>query len=329
MVEETVEQPVKTSEPELTVEVASDDTGKLGKPELTDEEVSKLDQAPPEDEIGRYAQAAQKRIKAMQIANQEWKRRAVQANHDMATATTLAQQLYQENQQLKTSVGRSETALIEQALQRTEAQLQSARQKAKAAYSSGNPDEIVTANEEVARYVAEADRLRLLRPAAGQEGEAAPHNQPSQNQPPSPAQSQRTPVLNAWLERNPWFQTDERAAQGAGDQEMTRYAMEVHGALASQGITEGAGDKYWGVINERMRERFPDRFSAPPKPNGRPVTVTGATRTNGAAASPPRSPRHVVLSESQVRIAHSLGLSPEQYAAQLIKDQAAKGERVQ
>jgi len=50
------------------------------------------------------------------------------------------------------------------------------------------------------------------------------------------------------------------------------------------------------------------------------VAVAGATRTNGSA-EPRRGPRHVVLSESQVSLARSLGLTNEQYAMQLVRDE--------
>ena len=81
----------------VTVEVAPDDLGdKWAKPELSDEEVAKLSEPAPEDEIGRYASQAQKRIKSLHIANQEWRRRVVQSSKDVATATSLAEQLYRE-----------------------------------------------------------------------------------------------------------------------------------------------------------------------------------------------------------------------------------------
>jgi len=81
-----------------------------------------------------------------------------------------------------------------------------------------------------------------------------------------------------------------------------------------------------------MRSRYPEQFGMKipePKETTRPVAVTGTTRTNGAPAQT-RNPRHVVLSESQVRIANSLGISPEDYAKEYVKyEQAAKGGTVQ
>lgn len=316
---EEVEAQTETKEPEVTVSVAEDNE-RPGKPELSDEEVAKLSDAPAEDEISRYAKDAQRRIKSLLIANQEWRRRVVQSQKDSATATSLADQLYRENQNLKSNVQRSETALIEQALQRTEAQLQGAKARLFAAVTAQNTEAIVQANEDMARFVAEADRLRLLKPAQP-EGK--------DNEPPPPQQEQReqaSPAVEAWIGRNPWFHQNP---------EMHAYAIAVHHSLAGQGITEQNGTAYFGAIDKEMRTRYPEQFgmkAQEPKPEpkettgGRPVTVTGATRTNGAPA-PPRSPRHVVLTESQVRIANTLGITPEQYAKAMIdrEEQAARG----
>jgi hypothetical protein len=311
------------AEPEVTVEVAAD-TEKPGKPQLSDVEVEKLAELPAEDEIGRYAKDAQKRIKSLHVVTQEWRRRVIQSAKDVATATTLAEQLYRENQELKANMGRSEAALIEQAIQRVEAQLAQARLAARAAIASQDPDQMIAANEQVSRFVAEADRLRILRqptPAAGEAPPpaAAPLSPPPAAPPPSAG-------VQDWLKRNTWFGKP-------GEEETTNFAMGVHHSLERQGITEASDpEKYWSTIDRRLREVYPDRFGKPAAegahPQSRPVAVTGSTRTNGqAAAERPTNKRHIVLSESQVRIARALGLTPEQYATQLVKDEAK--ERVQ
>jgi phage I-like protein len=111
---------------------------------------------------------------------------------------------------------------------------------------------------------------------------------------------------------------------------MRNYAMSVHEALANQGVTEQNGTAYWGAIDQEMRKRYPEQFGMkapePKQESTRPVAVTGATRTNGAPQAAPKNPRHVVLSESQVRIANSLGITPEDYAKEYVKyEAAAKG----
>lgn len=321
------QKPVVTEEEPQGVTVEVKPYGdKPGKPELSDEEVEKLDTLPPEDEITKYAKDAQRRIKSLHIANQEWRRRVVQSNREVATATTLAQQLYQENQQLKRNREQSDQALIEQALQRAEAQLSQAEQRFLAARQANDAANELAAQKEIAQAIAERDRLRLLRPAPVKDGEPNP---PRGDAPASPAAAapgtvvpgQPPPVveseaLKAWRKRNPWF-------QATGEEKMTGYAFGVHNALAAQGLTEESNSKeYWAAIDREMREAFPARFAEKPENgNARPVAVAGATRVNGGTPEPKKGPRHVVLTESQVALAKSLGLTNEQYAMQLVKDE--------
>ena len=324
---------VETKEPEageetIEVEIAPE-VERQGKPELSDEEVAKLVEPVSDDEIGRYAKDAQKRIKNLHIVNQEWKRRVIQAGKDVSTATSLAEQLYRENQELKANIGRSETALIEQAVQRAEAQLAQAKSHLRAAHAANDPEAIVSANEEVARYVAEADRLKLLKPAAVKPRageESGPASSPSAAPAPPAQPSPVTPGVQAWIAKNPWFGKP-------GEEEITGFAMGVHTSLEKQGITELTNpEQYWAAIDRRLREVYPQRFGEKPAARGttveidqprRPVAVTGATRVNGGTAT--GKPRHVTLSESEVRIARALGLTPEQYAAQLVKEAKEKG----
>jgi hypothetical protein len=317
MADEEKEQTGTEEDGGITVEVAEE---KGGKPSLSDEEIGKLESVPAEDEIGKYTKDAQRRIKNLHIAGEEWRRRSRQASKDAATATSLAEQLYRENQELKLQQGRSEAALIAQAVARAEAQLAQARSKAKTAYATQDPDQMVAANEEVARFVAEADRLRLLKPA---EATGGPPGAPGAEAVPAPPVPR--PVsdrVRGWIEKNPWFGK-------AGEEEITGFALGVHQSLEKQGVTEeGDPEQYWNTINRRLKEKFPERFQAPGRTAvtsveepRRPVAVTAGTRTNGSAGEPLRGRRTVVLSESQVRIAKALDLTNEQYAAQLVKEE--------
>jgi|SRR5215467_498605 len=327
MADEPQAQATENEDGGVTVEVQPYDE-KVGKPELSDEEVEKLDSLPPEDEITRYAKDAQKRIKSLYIANQEWRRRAVQSNKHADTATSLAQQLYSENQQLKQSRERSEAALIEQALQRADAQLAQARAHFRAARTANDADHELAAQEEIAEAIAERDRLRLLRPAPvkeetknGASPAASPAGDASATAPPQPPQAM-TPTTEAWMRRNAsWYNQP-------GEEKMSGFAMGVHNSLEKQGITDLTNPKeYWGTIDRELRAHFPERF-AEKKPDGgttRPVAVAGATRTNGTGGEPKRGPRHVVLTESQVKLARSFGLTNEQYAQQLVRDEGTEG----
>ena len=81
------------------------------------------------------------------------------------------------------------------------------------------------------------------------------------------------------------------------------------------------GDEYYDRINSRMREVFPDSFedteqavAESEEPRKSAEVVAPATRNNGAR------PKKVKLTATQVSLARKLGITPEQYAAQLVKD---------
>src|SRR5579864_1068844 len=83
MAEEAVEVELE-KEPEIVIEVAPDD--RPAKPQLSDEDVEKLAEPIGDDEVSKYAKDAQRRIKSLHQASQEWKRRVIRANNDLATA---------------------------------------------------------------------------------------------------------------------------------------------------------------------------------------------------------------------------------------------------
>src|SRR5215831_7533286 len=250
---EQQEQPQAEAAPvgeDITVEVEKP----KGRAAMSDEDLAKSSDV-PDDEIARYAEDSQKRIKGLRNAYQEQRRRAEQWSRDASTAANLAEQLYRENQELRKNVSRSEAALIDQATGRAESQLEQARIKAKQAQASGDADLIVAANEDVSRAVSEVERFKLLKPVAESAAAAPPESRaerpaPSAPQPQPGAQiSART---RAWVENNAWF---------GKDNEMTQFAMRQHHHLAVDGITEEANpDLYWRTIESKLKEQFPEKF---------------------------------------------------------------------
>ena len=311
---------------DVTVEVTPDP----GAPKMSDEKLAELvvSATPTEDEIQKYTKEARKKYQALRTAFSEQRRRADTYANDAITASNLTERLYRENEELKQKIGRSEAALVDQALARAEAQLKQASQTYKTALSSQDADLITAANVDVARVSAEIDRLKLLKPAAGSPpaggtGEASPGGrQPQAETPPvtpRPMPSERT---RAWIAANPWFNRDA---------EMTNFAIRQDQHMALDGITEANNpDLYWRTIEEKMAKQFPDRFQTPrgAEPRTRPAAVTGGTRTSRTEASPQNGRVTVRLSESEIRLANRLGLTAEQYAKQLLKEEQEKG-RVQ
>jgi hypothetical protein len=87
----------------------------------------------------------------------------------------------------------------------------------------------------------------------------------------------------------------------------------VHQKLVKEGV-DTRTDEYYEKINSRMREVFPDRFAdaedEKPAPKPRKASVV-------APVSRSTAPTKIVLTESAVKLAKRLGLTPEQYARQV------------
>ncbi len=113
----------------------------------------------------------------------------------------------------------------------------------------------------------------------------------------------------AWQAKNQWF---------GSDPEMTSFAYGIHEKLVRQENVDPKSEDYYTRIDKRMKEVFPDYFGMekgqPPTTTSQSSVVAPATRNNSAR------PRKVQLTATQVSLAKRLGLTPKQYANQLIKD---------
>ena len=97
---------------------------------------------------------------------------------------------------------------------------------------------------------------------------------------------------------------------------MTGYALGLHESLVKNGVNPNSPE-YYDRIDESVRKRFSDKF------DGQDIEVARSRQTGSVVAPAKRSakkPRRVQLTSTQVALAKRLGLSPEQYAAQLLKE---------
>ena len=113
----------------------------------------------------------------------------------------------------------------------------------------------------------------------------------------------------AWAAQNEWF---------GNDSEMTGYAFGVHESLVKQGINpQSQADEYYNRIDKSMRQRFPDKFDEQ-QVEAAPVRQTGSVVAPAQRSA--KKPRSVQLPSPQGSLAKSLGLTADQYAAQLLKE---------
>ncbi len=93
--------------------------------------------------------------------------------------------------------------------------------------------------------------------------------------------------------------------------------MGVHTELQAEGV-ELNSKEYYDRIDAAMMEAFPNKFGAVVEEPTSQQPRTGAVVAPTSRTS--KKPRKVKLTPSAAALAKRLGLTPEQYAAQLMKE---------
>ena len=282
---------------EVVDDTPEEDKGKPRRAEGADPKV------PDDDEIQSYSEGVQKRIKQLKFEYHEERRAKEEAARLQEEALRYAQQIKAENDNLRKTLSEGESVLVNQAKGRVAAELDKAKAAYKAAYESGDPDALLEAQEKLTVLQNERIRYDNYRP------------QPAPQPAPQPQYQQQTPQPNRpsdramkWAERNQWFEKDS---------EMTGYAYGLHEKLVKSGVAPDT-EEYYNQIDSAVRRVFPDRFDDVSFEETAPQRQAG--NVVAPAARSGKKPRKVQLTSTQVSLAKRLGLTNEQYAAQLMKD---------
>jgi len=259
-----------------------------------------------DDEVSSYGENVQKRIKQIKYEYHEERRAKEEAQRIREEAVSYAQKVQEENNRLRKTLEEGESTLVEQAKGRVEAQINTAKAAYKEAYETGDPDKLIDAQEKLTALQNEKFKVESYKPVKRQQETPVPQAQPAQQQ-----KYEVDDRTKQWASENEWFGSDE---------EMTGFAFGVHEKLKKNGIDPANPERvedYYSAVDEAMRKRFPDKFDeveveeAPPRQTGN--VVAPANRSA-------KKPRRVQLTSTQVSLAKRLGLTPEQYAAQLMKE---------
>jgi hypothetical protein len=253
------------------------------------------------DELEEYSEKVKIRLKQMKKVWHDERREKERFMREQQEALSAAQRLLDENRQLKNSLSQGENYLLNSYKQTAEYEMDMAKRAYREAYEAGDSDKLLEAQEKLNAASFRAQQLNSYRPTLQtQEAEVQPAVQPVQ----APRLDHKTV---AWQERNSWYGTDP---------EMTASALGLHQKLVNERGPQYAGtDEYWSAVDKTMRRRFPDYFgeeAAQPRETKPAAPVV-------APASRSRSPKKIVLKQSQLVIAKKLGLTPEQYARELMK----------
>tara|TARA_R100001440_G_scaffold45289_1_gene65020 strand:- start:440 stop:1453 length:1014 start_codon:yes stop_codon:yes gene_type:complete len=316
-IEQTKEQPISLNSEPVEVEIIDDtpeqDRNRPKRAENTEPNI------PDDDEIASYKGDVQKRIKQLKYEYHEERRQKEEAKRTSDEAIAHAQRLVEENKKLQKTIDDGEGVLIEQAKGRVDAQLSKAKQEYKEAYESGDPDKLVEAQEKLSNIQNEKYRVDNYKPPV--------RTQPISDIPPeqksaTPKVKEPTGKDKEWLDKNrEWFNVD-------GYEEMTGFAHGLHAKLVKAGVNPLLEpDEYYQRVDTSMRKAFPEHFKVDDNEDKQSVEteeVEAPQRTAGNVVAPvnrsAKKPRKVQLTSTQISLANRLGLTPEQYAQQLLKE---------
>lgn len=291
---------------DLEIEI-EDDTPEpdKNKPPLPPEVVEEL----YNDELEDYsAKVKKKLIQMKKLAHDE--RRAKEAlEREHNEAVTLARKLIEENNKLKSNLNTSEKHFIESVKKTAEMELKDAEKEYQEAYESGDSAKVLAAQKKLNQATLRMDKVSNFRPAPLQEEKIEVQT------PPSTPQIKVDPKAQAWQQQNSWFGEDE---------EMTSLALGLHEKLKKEGVAISS-QEYYRRIDETMRKRFPERFEAEEADTEEQKPApTKATKPSTVVAPATRSTssKKVRLTQSQIALAKKFGLTPEQYAQELLKMEA-------
>lgn len=293
---ETQEQPEQEAEaPEIEVE---DDTPEAdrGREPMPEEIVKELEA----DELDEYSDKVKTRLKQMKKVWHDERREKERVLREQKEAVAATQKLLEENRKLKETLSKGEEDLLKTYKQAAEYESEAAKRAYREAYESGDTDKVLEAQEKLNAASYKMQQINNYQPTLQQPQE--PVESPQQVQ-----QPQLDAKTIAWQERNTWWGSDD---------EMTASALGLHQKLVRERGPQYAGtDEYWDAIDKTMRRRFPEYFGEELETETRAAKPAPVV----APASRSRSPKKIVLKQSQLAIAKKLGLTPEQYAKELMK----------
>ncbi len=295
--------PPKLSEDDFKVEVVDDTPEEdRGRKPLPKDVVDELEN----DSLEEYSDKVKKRLSQMKKVWHDERRAKEAAAREREEALRFAQAQADENKKLKQRLGDGEKLYIQEVTKATTTEVASAKEKLKQAYESGDVDKIAEAQEALTDAKLKLREYEKFKPSSLQETEEGVKNTQQTQQP-----SQVDPKASAWQKQNTWFGTDE---------EMTALALGLHEKLVRSGV-DPRSDDYYDKVNVTMRKRFPEYFgeeetsvtqeTEKPAPRKASTVVAPASRSS--------APKQVRLTASAVAIAKKLGISPEQYAREVIK----------
>ena len=266
------------------------------------------------DELDLYSDEARSKIDAFRKFYHDERREKEKAVREQQEAVDVAKKLYEEVKQLKGRVNSSDEAAVTSFKTSAEHELEMAKKEYREAYDAGDSEKLVEAQDKLTSAKMKIEKASNYAENINQRKAL----QERENEVKIPQQTEATPVrdqkASAWQERNSWFGQDD---------EMTSLALGLHEKLVKEnGMAYATTNEYYKRIDETMRRRFPENFQDEKVDDDKNTVRSNKPSTVVASASRSTSSKKIKLNTSQLSIAKKLGLTPEQYARELIKMEA-------
>lgn len=273
-----------------------------GRTPLPKEVVEELEQ----DELEDYSERVKQRLGQMKKVWHDERRAKEEAAREREEAIRYAQAIQEENRKLKQTLQTGEQSYIQVYKHAAENQLNLAKRAYREAYDAGDSEKMIEAQQALNEAQYKLNQIETYTP---QYEKALQDEENSVNiQPTRPQEARPDRKALEWRDRNEWFGSDE---------EMTSTALGLHSKLVRSGI-DPTSDEYYRRIDNTMRKRYPEYFGGDSLDEVKPAQRTKPS-TVVAPATRSTAPKKVQISKSAQQIAKKLGISPEQYAKEVLK----------
>ena len=303
---------------DLEVTIIDDTPQEDRRPAKAEDASPEVDDDVVDKEIADYSKRAADRISKIKYEYHEERRAKEAAARESKEAVARLQTMMSENQRLQAMVEQGGEVLNKQAHNNALWAKQNAQAEFKKAYEEGDADAMTKAQEMIARAtLAEQQSNNMAENVQAQ----VTKNMPVQKQ--AEQKQELDPEMKAWSSKNPWFMSTVPEHQ-----EMSSYALTIDQRLRNQGINpEEDSQKYYAEVDKNMRNEYPNFFGVQVDQTAEVVSEAGTTKRQPSTVvasatrdSGNKKPSQVRLTQTQVKLARQLGISPEQYANQLLKE---------
>ena len=250
-------------------------------------------------EMENYSKGVKARIASLTKKMRE-------AERQREEAITFAKGQQAEVERMKKKYSSLDETYTNEFEKRVTTNVEAAKAKLAQAIATGNIDDQVAAQTEIATLAMEANRLGKLKGLQEEKTVEQPAQPAQPKVAPPPVVPPPDPKADAWAQKNTWFGVDNA---------MTYTAFDIHKKLVEEEGFDPASDEYYTEVDKRIRLEFPHKFDTNSE-----STAEQPVQNVASAKRPATKGRRktVKLTPSQVAISKRLGVPLEEYAKQLI-----------